>query len=185
MLCHWCYRNCVQVLAICSAQAPASRRRRINFEGLAFASEAILGQNMLHRAVSQLGLPFLLNNSTFGKRSDLTLRLWGMRLSHLLELDVRIRPHSTPPPLTRRNESFHCLGCPWNKFLSFNFASHLLMVVLLGASSFFYWCQTCLLICAGQERFHNATDGGGGYSPQHWGTTGPIYKIQTAFDRSG
>ena len=61
MLCQWGYRDFVQVLAICSAQVAAGRR--INYEGLAFASKAILRQNTLHHAVSEFGLPFLLNNS--------------------------------------------------------------------------------------------------------------------------
>ena len=61
MLCQWGYRDIVQVLAISSAQVPAGRR--INFEGLAFASKAILRQNTLDPAICRLCLSFSLNNS--------------------------------------------------------------------------------------------------------------------------
>ena len=54
-------RYFVQVFAICSAQVLAGRR--INFEGLAFASKAILGQNTSDHVISQLCLPFPLNKS--------------------------------------------------------------------------------------------------------------------------
>ena len=40
MLCQWGHRNFMQVIAICSVQVTAGRR--ISFEGLAFASKAIL-----------------------------------------------------------------------------------------------------------------------------------------------
>ena len=43
MLCQWGYRDFVQALAICTAQVLASSM--INFEGLAFASKAILRRN--------------------------------------------------------------------------------------------------------------------------------------------
>ena len=49
------------VLAICSAQLLAGRR--INSEGLAFASKAILRQNTSDDAICQLCLPFPRNNS--------------------------------------------------------------------------------------------------------------------------
>ena len=59
----------MQVVAICSAQVPASGR--ISFEFLAFASNAIFKKtDTLYHAVSQLGLPFPQNNSNFGKGSD-------------------------------------------------------------------------------------------------------------------
>ena len=61
MLCQWGYRDLLQVLAICLGQVLAGRQ--INFEGLAFASKAILRQNMLDSAICQLCLPFPLNNS--------------------------------------------------------------------------------------------------------------------------
>ena len=61
MLCQWGYRDIVQVLAISSAQVPAGRR--INFEGLAFASKAILRQNTSDPAICRLCLSFPLNNS--------------------------------------------------------------------------------------------------------------------------
>ena len=65
MLCQWGYRVFVQVLAICSKQVLAGRR--INSEGLAFASNAILRQNTSDHAVSRHCLPFPLNNSNFWK----------------------------------------------------------------------------------------------------------------------
>ena len=61
MLCQWGYRDFVQVLAICTEQVPAGRR--INFEGQAFASKAIMRRNTSDHAVSRLCLPFPLNNS--------------------------------------------------------------------------------------------------------------------------
>ena len=62
-------RHFVKVLATCSEQVLAGRR--INFEGLAFASKTILRQNTSDHAVSRLCLPFPLNRSeSFGKRSD-------------------------------------------------------------------------------------------------------------------
>ena len=61
MLCQWDYRDFVQVLAICSEQVLAGRR--INFEGLAFTSEAVLRQNTSDHAVSRPCLPFPPNNS--------------------------------------------------------------------------------------------------------------------------
>ena len=72
MLCQWNYRDFVQVLAIkalktktrlaiCSKQVLAGRR--INFESLVFASEAILRQNTSDLAVSRPCLPFQPNNS--------------------------------------------------------------------------------------------------------------------------
>ena len=66
MLCQWGYRD-LQVLAICLAQVLAGRR--INFEGLAFASKAILRQNMSDPATCQLCLPFPLNNSKTLKKT--------------------------------------------------------------------------------------------------------------------
>ena len=74
MLCQWGYRDFVQAfcasrlqaLAICLMQVMAGRW--INFEGLAFASKAILRQNTAEHAICQLCLPFPLNNSKiFGK----------------------------------------------------------------------------------------------------------------------
>ena len=58
----------MQVLAICSVQVPAGRR--INFEGLAFASKTILRKNTSDPAICQLSLTSPLNNSkTLEKRS--------------------------------------------------------------------------------------------------------------------
>ena len=54
-------RSCVQVLAICTEQVPAGRR--VNFEGLALASNTILRQNTSDHAVNRLCLPFPLNDS--------------------------------------------------------------------------------------------------------------------------
>ena len=61
MLYQWGYRDFVELLAICLAQVLAGTQ--INFEGLAFASKAILGQNTSDPAICQLCLPFPLNNS--------------------------------------------------------------------------------------------------------------------------
>ena len=60
MLCQWGYRNIVQVPAISSAQVPSGRR--INFDGLAFATKAILRQNTSDPAIFRLCLSFPLNN---------------------------------------------------------------------------------------------------------------------------
>ena len=60
MLCQWDYRDFVQVLAICSEQVLAGRR--INSEGLAFASEAILRQN--RRIVPLADLVYLFHRIT-------------------------------------------------------------------------------------------------------------------------
>ena len=60
------YRDFVQVLAISLAQVPADRR--INFEVLALASQAILSQNTSDHAICQLCLPFPITPK-FGKRS--------------------------------------------------------------------------------------------------------------------
>ena len=62
-----CYVNgAIEIL--CKYLQSARRKyipagRQINFEGLAFVSTAILRQNSLRHAVSQLCLPFPLNNS--------------------------------------------------------------------------------------------------------------------------
>ena len=54
MLCQWGYEDLLKVPVICSARVLAGSR--INFEGLAFASKAILRQNTADHAVSQLCL---------------------------------------------------------------------------------------------------------------------------------
>ena len=63
------YSDFVQVIAIGSAQGLAGRLRRINFEGLAFASKAILKQNKSDHAVSQVCLPLQLNKLNFGEKT--------------------------------------------------------------------------------------------------------------------
>ena len=60
MPCQWGYGNFVRVLVICLVQELAGRQ--INFEGLAFVIKAILKQNTLDPAISQLYPPLPLNN---------------------------------------------------------------------------------------------------------------------------
>ena len=76
MMCHWGYRDAVEVLGICSVQVPAGRRS--NFEGLAFTSKAILRQNRSDPAIRQLFLSFPMNNSKIlGKGLIIPLKEWG------------------------------------------------------------------------------------------------------------
>ena len=89
MLCQRGYRDIVQVLAISSAQVPVGRR--INFEFLAFASKAILRQNMSDPAICRLCLSFPPNNSNIlenGLIIPLTRRLWGDSETNFLQ-----KPH--------------------------------------------------------------------------------------------
>ena len=73
----WSYRDFVQVLAICSVQVPAGRR--IHYECLAFASKAILRQNMSDPAICQLCLPFPPNNSKIlGKGLIIPCKIYSM-----------------------------------------------------------------------------------------------------------
>ena len=80
----------VQALAICLTQVLAGKR--INIEGLAFASKAILRQNTSHPAVNRLCLPFPLNNSeNLEKGLIIPLNIhWQPQITHEIHRENRV-----------------------------------------------------------------------------------------------